>query len=149
MPHSAVTHRQRQRAASLRRSMTRAETLLWRYVKAEHLDGLSFRRQTPIGFHIVDFVRHAARVIVEIDGDTHDFEERQRRDATRDRWLASRGYVVLPFTNDDLLSSLEGVLLTIRNTARSRLGITPLPVPPPCRSRVFPTSAKLKSAELG
>jgi very-short-patch-repair endonuclease len=105
--------------------MTRAETLLWRYLKAGHLGGLSFRRQTPIGSYIADFVCHAARLIIEIDGETHDFEERQRRDTTRDRWLASRGYAVLRFTNDDVLSSLEGVLITIGDIARSRLAAPP------------------------
>jgi very-short-patch-repair endonuclease len=125
MPHSAVTHQLRQRAKSLRAKMTRAETLLWRYLKAGHLDGLSFRRQTPIGPYIADFICHAARVVVEIDGETHDFEERQRRDAKRDRWLMSRGYVVLRFTNDDVFSSLEGVLPTIRDTALSQLGAPP------------------------
>ena len=120
MPHSAVTRQRRQRAKSLRQRMTRAETLLWRYMKAGHLDGLSFRRQMPIGSYIADFVCLAARVIVEIDRETHDFDERQRSDAARDRWLASQGYVVLRFTNDDVLSSLEGVLLTIRATTRSR-----------------------------
>ena len=101
--------------------MTRAEILLWRYLKAEHLDGLSFRRQAPIGPYIVDFVCHTARLVVEVDGETHDFEERQRHDAARDRWLTSRGYVVLRYTNDDALKRLEGVLLTIRDAARSRL----------------------------
>jgi very-short-patch-repair endonuclease len=125
MPHSVVTHLQRQRAKSLRTKMTRAETLLWRYLKAKHLGELSFRRQTPIGPYIADFVCHAARLIVEIDGETHDFEERQRRDAIRDRWLVSRGYVVLRFTNDDVLSNLEGMLITIRDTARSQLGPPP------------------------
>ena len=105
--------------------MTRAETLLWRYLKAEHLDGLSFRRQAPIGSYIVDFVCHAAAMVIEVDGETHDFEVRLRRDATRDQWLASRGYVVLRFTNDDVLSSLEGVLLTIRDAARPRLSNAP------------------------
>src|SRR5215813_9339154 len=121
MPHSAVTGQQRQRAKSLRQRMTRAETLLWRYMKAGHLDGLSFRRQMPIGSYIVDFVCLAARVVVEIDGETHDFEARQRSDAIRDRWLASRGYIVLRFTNEDVLSSLEGVLLRIRDAAQRRL----------------------------
>ena len=125
MPHSIVTRQHRQRAKSLRRRMTRAETLLWRYVKAGDLDGLSFRRQTPIGSYIVDFACHTTRLIVEIDGETHDFEERQRRDAARDQWLASRGYVVLRFSNNDLLSSLEGVLLTIRDATQSQLGKAP------------------------
>ena len=125
MPHAAVTHRQRQRAKSLRLRMTRAETLLWRYLKAGHLDALSFRRQAPIGSYIVDFVCHAAGIVIEIDGETHEFETRLQSDARRDQWLSSRGYVVLRFTNEDVLANLEGVLLTIRDAARSRIGNTP------------------------
>ncbi|HWM48841.1 MAG TPA: DUF559 domain-containing protein [Xanthobacteraceae bacterium] len=111
------TLRQRQRAKALRRGMTRAETLLWRYLKAGHLNGLGFRRQTPMGPYIVDFVSHAARVVVEVDGDTHDFATERRRDAVRDVWLASRGYVVLRFTNGQVLRELEGVLTVIAATA--------------------------------
>ena len=44
MPHSVVARRQRQRAESLRRDLTAADTLLWRYLKVGRLDGLSFRR---------------------------------------------------------------------------------------------------------
>jgi very-short-patch-repair endonuclease len=73
----------------------------------------------------VDFVCHAARIVLELDGETHDFDSRQQHDAVRDRWLTSRGYVVLRFTNDDVLKSLEGVLLTIRDTARTRLRRAP------------------------
>ena len=54
--------------------MTRAETLLWRYLKAHHVDGLAFRRQVPMRNFIADFVCHAARIVVEIDGDSHHFE---------------------------------------------------------------------------
>lgn len=114
MPHAVVSERQRTRAKQLRRTMTRAETLLWRYIKAGHLDGLAFRRQAPMGAYTVDFVCHAARIVVEVDGETHDFDSRLRRDAARDAWLASRGYTVMRFTNEDVLRSLEGVLLTIR-----------------------------------
>jgi very-short-patch-repair endonuclease len=105
--------------------MTRAETFLWRYLKADHLDGLSFRRQAPIGSYIVDFVCHAARLVIEVDGETHDFKSRQRNDDKRDAWLGRRGHIVLRFTNEDVLSTLEGVLLTIRAAARSRVATPP------------------------
>src|SRR5215470_4248150 len=125
MPHAAVTQLQRHRAKHLRRAMTRAEILLWRYLKAHHLDGLSFRRQAPMGQYVIDFVCHAARLIVELDGETHDFDERQRHDAVRDAWPASRGYYVLRFTNEEVLCSLEGVLTVIRETATARIRSTP------------------------
>ena len=125
MPHSPVTARQRGRAKSLRQSMTRAETLLWRYLKAHHLDGLGFRRQAPMGSYIVDFVCHSAKLVIEVDGESHDFESRVQRDEIRDAWLRSRGYHVLRFTNDEVLRELEGVWLVIREIALERTGAPP------------------------
>ena len=125
MPHAAVSTQQRSKAKHLRRAMTRAETLLWRYLKAHHIDGLGFRRQAPMGKYVVDFVCHAGRLVLELDGASHDFEERLRRDCARDGWLASRGYVVLRFANQDVLSNLEGVVTVIRETANARRDAPP------------------------
>src|SRR5262245_56290275 len=121
MPHAVVSTQQRNRAKQLRRRMTRAETLLWRYIKANHIDGLSFRRQVPTRGYVADFVCYAARLIVELDGESHEFKSRQQHDAQRDAWFESQGYAVLRFTNDQVLSELEGVVTIIRETASSRM----------------------------
>ena len=117
MPHTQVSDIQRDRAKQLRRTMTRAETLLWRHLKADRLAGLNFRRQAPIGNYIADFIAHSCKLIVEVDGESHDFEERIRHDERRDTWLRSRGYRVLRFTNDDVTKNLEGVVLSIAEAA--------------------------------
>ena len=117
MPHDQVDQIQRDRAKRMRREMTRAETLLWRHLKAKRLAGLGFRRQTPMGDYIADFVSHACKLIVEVDGESHDFEERIRHDTKRDQWFESRGYHVLRFTNDDVMKNLEGVVLSILDAA--------------------------------
>jgi len=139
MPHAQVGRTQRRRAKQLRGSMTRAETLLWRYLKAHRLETLSFRRQAPIGPYIVDFVCHSARLVVEVDGASHDFESRQHRDHIRDAWLGTRGYLVLRFSDADVRRTLAGVLRRIQEIAQARLcakvieesATTPLPNPPP------------------
>ena len=113
MPHTPVDEIQRVRAKQLRRAMTRAETLLWRHLKAHRLATLGFRRQSPMGDYIADFVSHCCKLVVEVDGESHDFEQRQHHDQRRDRWFASRGYHVLRFTNDDVMKNLEGVVLAI------------------------------------
>jgi very-short-patch-repair endonuclease len=117
MPHTPVDDVRRARAKNLRRTMTRAEMLLWRYLKADRLAGLGFRRQSPMGNYIADFVAHSCKLVVEVDGESHDFEERIRHDDRRDRWFASRGYRVLRFTNEDVMKNLEGVVLAIRQAA--------------------------------
>src|SRR5579872_5544587 len=117
MPHTQVTGTQRARAKQLRRAMTRAETLLWRHLKAHRLARLGFRRQSPMGNYIADFVAHSCKLVVEVDGESHDFKERLRHDERRDQWFASRGYRVLRFTNRDVLTNLEGVALAILQAA--------------------------------
>jgi very-short-patch-repair endonuclease len=93
--------------------MTRAETLLWRHLKAHRLVAPGFRRQVPMGNYIADFVSHSCKLVVELDGESHDFESRVRYDQRRDEWFASRGYRVLRFTNDDVMNNLEGVVMAI------------------------------------
>ena len=117
MPHNEVGKIQRAPAKRLRGTMTRAETLFWRRLKAHRLSALGFRRQSPMVNYIADFVAHHRKLIVEVDGESHDFEERIQHDARRDEWFASRGYRALRFTNDDVMKNLEGVVLAIDQAA--------------------------------
>jgi very-short-patch-repair endonuclease len=126
MPHAVVSERQRNRAKQLRQAMTRAETLLWRYLKANRINGLGFRRQVPFRNYIADFVCLSAKLIVELDGESHDFEERQKADQTRDAFFVSEGFQVLRFTNQQVLSNLEGVVEAIRQATASRASGLPL-----------------------
>ena len=131
MPHAVVGERQRNRAKQLRQTMTRAETLLWRYLKANRVDGLGFRRQTPIRNYIVDFVCMSARLIVELDGECHDFADQHKADQRRDAFFISEGFQVLRFTNDQVVSNLEGVVETIRQAAAARVSGSPPSLPLP------------------
>jgi very-short-patch-repair endonuclease len=70
-----------------------------------------------MGHYIADFVAHSCKLVVEVDGESHDFEERIRHDDRRDEWFTSRGYRVLRFTNEDVMKNLEGVALAILQAA--------------------------------
>jgi BirA family biotin operon repressor/biotin-[acetyl-CoA-carboxylase] ligase len=83
-----------------RKNMTQAEFALWTELAACAL-GVRFRRQDPIGPYIADFSCRSHRIIVEVDGISHDSPERDRR---RDRWFASQGWLVLRFDDEDVLS---------------------------------------------
>jgi very-short-patch-repair endonuclease len=108
-----VQPRARARARSLRREMTKAEKIVWYMVRAHRLEGAGFRRQTPIGPYIVDFVSHSSRLIIEIDGGQHFEDQHLKKDARRDAYFAGKGYRVLRFTNLDVLTNREGVYATI------------------------------------
>jgi very-short-patch-repair endonuclease len=148
MPHAVVGEQQRSRARRLRSKMTRAETLLWRYIKARRIDGLLFRRQAPMYKYIVDFVCHSHRLIVELDGESHDFESKIQHDAERDAWFVSQGYTVLRFTNEEVLTNLSGVVETIRNTASSCLERGPLSLSLPHKGGGNPQTTAEQAGKL-
>jgi very-short-patch-repair endonuclease len=131
MPHAVVTQRQRSRAKRLRQTLTRAETRRWGYLKANRVDGLGFRRQTPIRNYIADFACLSANLVVELDGETPNFAERQQGDQTRDALFVAQGFQVLRFSNEHVMSNLEGVVEVIREAASSRVsGSLPSPTLP-------------------
>jgi very-short-patch-repair endonuclease len=123
MPHEFVPQVQRKAAKRLRRPMTDAERKLWLAIRAHRLNGLAFKRQAPIGPYIVDFVSHRAKLVIEVDGGQHAFDENRRRDEARTDRLANRGYRVLRFWNTDVLLNLDGVLTAVYDAT------TPVPNP--------------------
>jgi len=68
-----------------------------------------FLRQRPIGDYIVDFFAATPRLVIEVDGLSHD-DERFEYDSRRQTRLEESGYTVLRFTNDDILQDLDAVL---------------------------------------
>jgi very-short-patch-repair endonuclease len=112
-PRWHVSTKQRVRARSLRANSTDAERIIWSALRAHRLNGASFRRQTPIGPYVVDFICHAARLAIEIDGGQHFESKQEQRDASRDAYLTGKGYRVLRFNNYDVMINRQGVLETI------------------------------------
>ena len=119
-------------ARRLRREQTQAESLLWSRLRNRQLEDLKFRRQQPIGPYVADFVSFEARLVVEVDGGQHASEMERRSDDNRVGWLRQRGYNVLRFWNNEVLSNTEGVLQVIREALR---GAHPHPDPLPSRER--------------
>jgi len=98
------------RARELRKTMTRHEVKLWQRLRELRSLGFHFRRQAPIADYIVDFECRRRRIVIEVDGTQHGFDENRRRDAVRDRTLEGMGYRVLRFANADIDRNVEGVL---------------------------------------
>lgn len=90
--------------------MTDAERKLWAVLRSRQLGGAKFRRQQPIGPFIADFACQEFRLIVEADGGQH---LDSAGDGRRTMFLASKGYRVLRFWNNDILQNLEGVAESI------------------------------------
>jgi very-short-patch-repair endonuclease len=108
------------RAREMRRNPTPGEETLWRRLRARRLAGLKFRRQHVISPYIADFYCAAARLVVEIDGASHD--GRKRWDTHRDDQLQYYNECeVVRFTEDDVLSETQWVLDEIKAAALRRI----------------------------
>ncbi len=91
------------------------EKVLWNVLKNRQVAGLKFRREFSIGPYFGDFACPEAGLIVELDGQSH--EGQQKRDAERTEYLQSRGYRVFRVTNDDVLDDVEVVAIAIAREA--------------------------------
>jgi very-short-patch-repair endonuclease len=112
-PTWQVSTKQRDRARKLRKNSTDAERLIWPELRAHRMNGASFRRQVPIGPYVVDFLCHAAKLVIELDGGQHFESEQEQRDARRFAFLARKGFRILRFNNHDVMTNRDGVLETI------------------------------------
>jgi very-short-patch-repair endonuclease len=110
----AITRRTNPHARRLRRDMTDAERRLWYALRDRRFAGWKFRRQASIGPYVVDFLCHAAKLIVEVDGGQHSEET----DARRTGFLEAQGYRVVRFWNNDVLQNTDGVLQALEVALR-------------------------------
>jgi very-short-patch-repair endonuclease len=101
-----------QRARDMRHPLTPAEQKVWARVRNQQL-GLKIRRQQVIGRFIADFYCAEARLVIEIDGDSHAAPDQAEYDAARTAWLEARGYRVVRFSNNAVAMHLEQVLEAI------------------------------------
>lgn len=106
-----------QRARELRKHMTDAERLLWSRLRRKQIHGQRFRRQHPIGPYIADFACTERRLVIELDGGQH--VQAREKDAARTRWLATRGYRVLRFWNNDVLTNIDAIVHVVASATRS------------------------------
>jgi very-short-patch-repair endonuclease len=102
-----------ERARAMRREPTPAESKLWQALRNRQLNNFKFARQEPIGPYIADFVCRAKKLVIEIDGVTHETPEELAHDAARTVFLVREGYRVIRFSNEDIFGDLSPVLETI------------------------------------
>ena len=77
-----------------------------------------------IGKYVADFVCLPARLVIEVDGDTHGSDEAELKDAKRTEEIERAGYRVIRFWNDYVLNETDGgvvetILEALMNSALS------------------------------
>ena len=90
-----------------RNSSTRREIRLWCEILKASKTGYQFLRQRPILNYIADFLCKELKLIIEVDGISHDSKTHQ--DIKRDEDLRAIGFTVLRFSDREIFEELESV----------------------------------------
>lgn len=101
-------HARRHRAAQ-----TDAEKVLWEYLRRNAL-GVRFRRQFIIGDFIADFACLEKKLVVEVDGEYHFTQKQIEEDRKRSYHISQLGYRVIRFTNEEVMTDINDVILNIK-----------------------------------
>ncbi len=91
-------------ARDLRTHGTKSEAMMWKVLKNKQT-GYTFTRQKPILNYIADFYCHELRVVVEIDGSSHDDIQQMRDDKERDRQMEAIGLRVVRILDSEVKRS--------------------------------------------
>ena len=109
--------------------MTLAEVLLWQELKGKQMLGYDFDRQRPMNNYIVDFYCKELKLVIEIDGESHQHEYRAENDQKRQKLLESLGVHFLRFDDLEIKREMKYVLNVIHNWIIEHRENTP-PAPP-------------------
>ena len=94
----------------LRSHSTLSEILLWQKLRASQFRGYGFNRQKPLGNYIVDFYCRKLDLVIEIDGNSHEYEEAVLDDEKRQRVLEQLGVYFLRFPDLEVKRSMASVM---------------------------------------
>lgn len=96
-----------------RNDMPEAEKIMWNYLRNRRLNGWKFRRQHSIGPYIVDFFCPDAKLVIEIDGDSHFGPEAEQYDAVREAHIQKQSIRVVRFTNTEIFNNIDEVIASL------------------------------------
>jgi very-short-patch-repair endonuclease len=116
--------------------MSLPEVLLWIELR-KRPGGHKFRKQVPQDPYTLDFACLAARLVIEVDGETHDRGNQPRKDEVRDRIMVERGFRTLRLPAFEVLNNITGCVSGIVALC-DELG----PPPPPLRGGPPPRSGE-------
>ncbi len=99
--------------------MTESEELLWEKLKGKKILGLRFRRQHPIEKFIADFYCHKARLVIEVDGEIHNYQ--REYDDGREAEIEKYDLKVIRFKNDEVINEIDNVIDKITEIVKARI----------------------------
>lgn len=109
----------RKRSQDLRKQMTKEECHLWYDFRKTY--PIQFKRQYSVGPYFVDFYCCQAKLVVELDGSQHCEPQAMEYDSIRTDYLQEQGFLVMRFSNLDVMTQFRAVCETIDTAVRHRV----------------------------
>lgn len=112
---------------TLRKNQTHAERILWENLRNRNFAGQKILRQHPIFFidpsgkecfYIADFYCHDCRLVIELDGHNHFYQQDQ--DQERTNVIEQMGCTVIRFRNEEIEMRLQNVLKRLKSLMNSK-----------------------------
>ena len=108
----------------LRRNQTKAEKIFWNEIRNRKVLGFKFYRQYPLifdytgkkTFFVADFYCHERRLVIELDGQIHDYQK--ERDKLRTHLINMLGVEVVRYRNEEIENNLDMVLENLMEKLR-------------------------------
>ncbi len=97
-------------ARTHRNESTQAEIRIWAEVLSKRqMLGYQFLRQRPIDNFIADFFCKELKLVIELDGYTHEFDETYQKDLKKEQRLKELGYIVIRFRDSEVMKEINRV----------------------------------------
>tara|TARA_R110000868_G_scaffold304437_7_gene565046 strand:+ start:18218 stop:18616 length:399 start_codon:yes stop_codon:yes gene_type:complete len=109
-------------ASKNRKKATKAEACLWKYALSKKQTGYTFKRQRPVLNYITDFMCQELKLVIEVDGSSHNQLEVRLNDLKRQKELENFGFTVLRFTDEEVLENMDNIKWLISD-AITELGV--------------------------
>ena len=95
---------------------------MWKYALSKKQTGYTFKRQRPVLNYITDFMCQELKLVIEVDGSSHNQLEVRLNDLKRQKELENFGFTVLRFTDEEVLENMDNIKWLISD-AITELGV--------------------------
>ena len=93
----------------MRKEPTSSEERLWSMLRGRRYRGAKFRRQHAIGIYVVDFACVELKLVIEVDGPSHNDPEQAAFDVQRTNDLQRWGWRVARISNAEVYAQSDGL----------------------------------------
>ena len=112
--HHGASKKTFEKTKELRKNSTKAEEILWEYLRNRKLNDAKFRRQHAVLNYILDFYCHEFKLGIELDGNFHNSSFDKEYDRLRTKNLNTIEIKIIRFYDQEILDNVENVLSIIK-----------------------------------